>query len=61
MAHIVAYVDKNMELPVENRSVFKLTEAVTTYDAVFMMKLAWDVVTTLVVLNSWLRTEIISP
>lgn len=49
--HILKFVDTAMRLPEEYRAVFELTAAVSTYDAVVMMKKAWDLVPVRVVLN----------
>lgn len=61
VAHIITDVEKRMKLYVENRSIFKLTGAVTIFDSFVVMKLAWDMVAMQVVLNSWLTTDILSP
>lgn len=59
--HILAYVEKKMALPLVERKPFKMNEAVSTYDAVRLMKEAWDLVPVSVVLNGWLKTGILAP
>lgn len=51
VSHILKYVERNMAVPADQRSVFKLTDSVKTYDAFFMIIRAWDTVPVAVVLN----------
>ena len=59
--HILAYVEENLQLEPHLRKPFKMNEAITTFDAVKLMKAAWDLVPMSVVLKAWLKTDIIAP
>lgn len=59
--HLLAYWEKRMESAAQERPIFKINEAVTTYDVIRLMKEAWDLVPDRVVLNAWVKTDILAP
>ena len=61
VAHILKYVDQQMEIAPAQRAPFKINKAVSTYDAVCMMASAWNMVLTSVVINGWLSCGVLVP
>ena len=59
--HVLRQVDKLLELPAEERPIFKLSDFVTLYDAFELMAEAWNRVPKRVVLKSWLKSNILAP
>ncbi|PXF42966.1 hypothetical protein BWQ96_07304 [Gracilariopsis chorda] len=59
--HILLYVDLEMNLEAYDGGVFKITKAVTTYDAVRRMAKAWNMVPTSFVLSGRLTTRRLEP
>ena len=59
--HMFGKVDELLKIPEENRPVYKLTQLLTIYDAFRMMARAWDEVPKRVVLQSWLKSDVLAP
>lgn len=59
--YILEFVERSMAWRAEQHKPLKINETVTTYHAVELMKRARDLVPISVVLNEWLRTDILTP
>ena len=60
VAHIFTRVNADMALDENGHEPFKFTGVVTAYDALRILRRAWDLVPKRVVLKAWLQTYVLS-
>ncbi|PXF47321.1 Tigger transposable element-derived protein 4 [Gracilariopsis chorda] len=61
VSFILSKVRKALAMDAAERPTFKITDFVTAYDALLLMRQAWDMVPKRVILKAWLKTDILSP
>ena len=61
VTHFLQYINFQLCKPAELQKPFKMTEAVTIYDAIKMMAEAWDMVPTTAILSGWKTVAILAP
>lgn len=59
--HILQKIHEEMTKELSQRATFNIRQTVTKYDMVWLMTEAWDLVTDTLILNRWLKSDILPP